>query len=338
MSAKQKVNQYVSFCLLIFLGGLIAFGLLSILNSILGAIILHFLLKPVVSFLESKLHFSRSIAIASSLLLTFTLVLLPLLVISFSLADKASEYLQHPEVILEQITHLETIINKKLKIDILSNANTEMLKSAITSYVTDFLSQTINMLAVIGVMYFIVYFMLLKSELLELNIKRLLPYTENESLKLKKELQDHVFANVIISPLLALLQGICACILFWFTDLKEPIFWGVICGIFSLIPFVGSAIIWIPAGLYMISQNNIPQGMSILLFGALIISNIDNVFRFILQKRFANIHPVVTVLGVIIGIYWFGFTGIIFGPLLISFFLILLKNYRNDHVLQIHEN
>jgi len=115
MNAKQKVNQYVSFCLLLCLGGLIAFGLLSILNSILGAIILHFLLKPIVSFLESKLRFNRSIAISSSLLLTFALVLLPLLVISFSLADKAATYLQHPEVILEQITLLETVIYKKNK-------------------------------------------------------------------------------------------------------------------------------------------------------------------------------------------------------------------------------
>jgi predicted PurR-regulated permease PerM len=333
MNAKQKVNQYVSFCLLLCLGGLIAFGLLSILNSILGAIILHFLLKPIVSFLESKLRFNRSIAISSSLLLTFALVLLPLLVISFSLADKAATYLQHPEVILEQITLLETVIYKKTKIDILSDANIEVLKTSITKYVTDFLGQTINMLATIGIMYFILYFMLLKSESIEENIKKLLPYSEKESLKLKKELNDHVFSNVIISPLLALLQGVCACILFWLTNLQEPLFWGVICGIFSLIPFVGSAIVWIPAGLYLITQNNTTEGVSVLIFGALIISNIDNVFRFVLQKRFADIHPVVTVLGVIIGIYWFGFTGIIFGPLLISFFLILLKNYRKDHVL-----
>lgn len=333
MTTKQKVNQYVSFCLLIGLGGLIAFGLLSILNSILGAIILHFLLHPIVSFLEARLRFNRPIAIASSLLLTFALVLLPMLVIAFSLADKASEYLQHPEVILEQITHLENIIYKKTKIDILSDANTEALKTGIANYVADFLSQTVNMLATIGIMYFVLYFMLLKAEALEENIKKLLPYSESESMKLKKELKDHVFSNVIISPLLALLQGACACVLFWLTDLQEPLFWGIICGIFSLIPFVGSAIIWLPAGLYMITQKNTTEGISILIFGAVIISNIDNVFRFVLQKRFADIHPVVTVLGVIIGIYWFGFTGIIFGPLLISFFLILLKNYRNDHVL-----
>ena len=333
MTSKQKVNQYVSFCLLACLGGLIAVGLISILNSILGSIILYFLLNPVVFYLENKIRLKKTIAITFALILLFALVLLPLLTISFSLADKASEYIQHPEVIIEQVTHLETIINKKLKIDVLSDDNTEIIKSKITYYITDFLSQTISMLATIGIMLFILYFMLLKSELLEQNIKRLLPYTETESLKLKKELRDHIFSNVIISPFLALLQGFCASALFWITNLQEPIFWGIICGIFSLIPFVGSSLIWIPAGLYMISQNNTSQGIIILSLGALIISNIDNVFRFILQKRFANIHPVVTILGVIIGIYWFGFTGIIFGPLLISIFLILLKNYRNDHVL-----
>jgi len=72
------------------------------------------------------------------------------------------------------------------------------------------------------------------------------------------------------------------------------------------------------------------QGSIILLCGFLIVSNIDNVFRFVLQKYFGDVHPIITVFGVIIGLDWFGLTGIIFGPVLISFFIILLKNYRKE--------
>ncbi len=328
----QKVNQYIALVLLISLGALLAFGLLPFLTSFLGAVTLYFLLKPFVNWIESKMKISNTLSVSIALIVTFIVVLLPILLIIYSLAGRLSQYLQEPEVIMQQIQHLEQILAKKMKIDLLTDANIETLKSNMAGYISNFLGQTLSMLATLGIMYFLLYFMLTNADILEKNVFKLLPYTESEAKKLESELEGHIFSNVIISPLLALVQGICASILFWACGLEEPFFWGIICGIFSFIPFVGSAVIWLPAGLFMLSQNETLNGIIIIGCGALIISNVDNVFRFVLQKRFANIHPIVTVLGVIIGLDWFGFTGIIFGPVLISFFLILLKNFRKDHI------
>jgi predicted PurR-regulated permease PerM len=67
-------------------------------------------------------------------------------------------------------------------------------------------------------------------------------------------------------------------------------------------------------------------------YGAFVISLVDNICRIYFQRKFADIHPLVTILGFIIGVSLFGIPGIIFGPLLISYFLILLKIFRDEYI------
>jgi predicted PurR-regulated permease PerM len=133
------------------------------------------------------------------------------------------------------------------------------------------------------------------------------------------------------APVLAILQGLVAGAGYWILGLDEPWFWGAITGFMSFIPLVGTALVWIPAGIYQLVNAENWQGAGILIFGALVITNIDNVFRFALQKRFADVHPMVTVLGVIVGLRWFGITGIVFGPLMISYFLMMARLYQEEY-------
>lgn len=333
MLSNTKINQYISLILLIGLGGVILFGLSSFLQSFLGATTLYVLFNPLINWTTKRLKWKKPFATTIILLLSFILVLLPILFISYSIASKAGQILGDPKIILTQIKNIENIVLQNFKIDLFSDSNMEALTSKATVYLSNFLSGSFNLLAQIGIMYFLLYFMLKSSTEMEEKIFNLTPYSSDEVTALRTELEGHVFSNVIVSPLLAFIQGICACILFWVCGLDEPFFWGIICGVFSFIPFVGSAIVWLPAGILMLAQNQVWQGVTVLSCGIIIIANVDNVFRFVLQKRFADIHPIITVLGVIIGLDWFGFTGIIFGPLLISFFLILLKSYRKDHII-----
>ncbi|HAP00795.1 MAG TPA: hypothetical protein DCQ93_02610 [Bacteroidetes bacterium] len=104
------------------------------------------------------------------------------------------------------------------------------------------------------------------------------------------------------------------------------------CGCTSIIPVVGAGLIWIPAGLYLLSTAEPWRGIGILIYGAVVISLIDNVFRFFFAKWFADVHPVITILGVIVGLQWFGLPGLVFGPLLISYFFLLLKIYKKEFV------
>jgi predicted PurR-regulated permease PerM len=139
-------------------------------------------------------------------------------------------------------------------------------------------------------------------------------------------------SNVIGSPLLALIQSVAAIIGFYLFGVDEALFWGFMCGFLSFVPFIGSALVYIPIGILMLSLGKQWQGIATLVYGIVVIGNIDNVMRFVIQKKFADVHPLITVFGVIIGLQLFGLPGLIFGPLMISYFLLGVKIYRKNYL------
>jgi predicted PurR-regulated permease PerM len=132
-------------------------------------------------------------------------------------------------------------------------------------------------------------------------------------------------------PAICVVQGLCGFLCYWIAGIKEPGFWGVITGFTALIPVVGTGLVWVPAAVYLLIIGHSWQGVFVIVYGALILGSMDNVVRFVLAKKMADVHPIVTVLGVILGLQYFGFLGLIFGPLLISYFIILLRIYYVEY-------
>jgi predicted PurR-regulated permease PerM len=122
-------------------------------------------------------------------------------------------------------------------------------------------------------------------------------------------------------------QALLAYCCYLIGGLPEPGFWAVATGFASVFPIVGASIIWAPISIYHFAAGHTWQGFFTIGWGVLLIGLSDNVVRFMLAKRMADVHPVITVLGVIMGLKLFGITGLIFGPLIISYFVLLLKIY-----------
>ena len=130
--------------------------------------------------------------------------------------------------------------------------------------------------------------------------------------------------------MIAIIQGLLAWAYYTWVGLSEPGFWAVLTGLSSVIPIVGAGIIWVPISIYLMANVGIAEGIGLIAWGSLLMGVMDNVVRFVLAKKMADVHPLVTLLGVIMGLKYFGITGLIFGPLLISYFLILLKIYYQE--------
>ena len=146
-----------------------------------------------------------------------------------------------------------------------------------------------------------------------------------------------VLSNAVGIPVIAVLQGIVALIGYLIIGVKEPFFWfGVTC-IAAMLPVVGAALAYVPISLILLANGQTWQGIAMLIFGFLIIGSIDNVLRFTLLRKLGDVHPLTTVFGVIIGLNLFGFIGLIFGPLLISLFVLLLKIYSNEFLVKQRE-
>ena len=160
------------------------------------------------------------------------------------------------------------------------------------------------------------------------------PLRDENVKRIGKEVESMVVSNAIGIPLIAVLQGIVGLIGYFILGVKEPWFWFVVTCITAMIPVVGAALAYVPLAIVFFANGQNWQGIAMLIFGFGIIGLVDNIFRFWLQKKIGNIHPLVTVFGVIIGIKLFGFIGLIFGPLLISMFILLLKIYSNEFLIK----
>ena len=127
---------------------------------------------------------------------------------------------------------------------------------------------------------------------------------------------------------MGLVQGGLATILFLFTNTPAAWTLGVLCVVLSVIPATGSGIIWIPVGIIQLITGNIWQGLLILIFGALIISTIDNLIRPILVGKDTQMHPLMVLFTTLGGILLFGISGFVIGPVIASLFLSFWHMYE----------
>jgi predicted PurR-regulated permease PerM len=198
----------------------------------------------------------------------------------------------------------------------------------ITSSAPVLLGATANMLMNAVLAFFLLYFMLVDGRKMEYTIMRYLPLKDSNIDDVWQSTRVVVVASAIGIPVLAAFQAITASIGYVIFGVESYILWGVLTGLCSVVPVVGTAVIWLPLSIYLIAIGHTPQGVGLMLFSVFVTGTIDNVLRFTLLKRLGDVHPVVTALGIIIGVPLFGFMGFIFGPLLISYLLLLIKIYR----------
>ena len=164
-----------------------------------------------------------------------------------------------------------------------------------------------------------------------------IPLRDENVDRLGKETKKMVLSNAIGIPVIALAQGLIALIGYLVLGIKEPFFWfGVTC-IAAMIPVVGAALAYVPVAIILFANGQNWQGIVMLIFGFGVIGTADNVLRFTLLRKLGDVHPLTTVFGVIIGLNLFGFIGLIFGPLLISLFILLLKIYSSEFVVKQRE-
>ena len=95
---------------------------------------------------------------------------------------------------------------------------------------------------------------------------------------------------------------------------------------------LGTALVWFPLALYLFLSGETASGIGLAIYALAVISNVDNVIRFLLQKKLADTHPLITIFGVVIGLTLFGFWGVIFGPLLVSLFLLCFDLLKRDYI------
>jgi len=167
---------------------------------------------------------------------------------------------------------------------------------------------------------------------MERYIYEILPFKDENKKEVLKETNLIVTSNAIGIPLLGIIQGLIATGGYYVFSTPSPFFFGFLTCIATIMPVIGTAIIWVPLCIYMAVIGEWGNAIGLLLYGLLVISQIDNLVRFMLQKKMADIHPLITIFGVIVGFSLFGFMGVIFGPLMFSMFFLCFNIFKKEYL------
>lgn len=176
--------------------------------------------------------------------------------------------------------------------------------------------------------------MLYEGKSMEHYISTLLPFKAENKVEVLKKVQLMVRSNAIGIPLLAIIQGFISLGGYLICDAPNPFLSAMLTAFASVIPIVGTVLVWGPITVYFLVVGNWVSALMMLGYGAIIVSQCDNLIRFLLQKKMADVHPLITIFGVVAGLPLFGFMGIIFGPLLVSLFLLFVDMFRKEFLLE----
>lgn len=327
----KVIRQVFVILVLLFMGSLIFTEMLPYLTGVLGAVTIYVLFRKWMATLVKKRKWKSSLAALLIMFLSFIGVLLPIGGIVWMLSNKIGKAVNNSEEVIKAFKDQLSNVEHYIGFDISSKIDTGAITSWISESLQGLVGGTFNAFIAIGLMYFLLYYMLTNRRHLRESLVDYLPLRDDHMIEVGAEMQSVVRSNAIGIPLVAIAQGIIALIGFLIFGVQEPFFWFVIVTIGSMIPFVGTFIGILPVFIISLSSGESFQAWGILIYGIVVVGTTDNIIRLYVLKKLDDVHPLITLIGVIVGVPIFGFIGLIFGPLLISLFLSLVNVYRKEY-------
>ncbi|WP_353133180.1 AI-2E family transporter [Pseudopedobacter sp.] len=313
---------------LILLACLILFSLRGYITSFLGAIVIYTLFKPVYLFLNKKLPNSLSASLI--ILISFIIIIIPFFALGYMIMNKIIELRSDNFQLKAILYRLDDFMGIQLNQPKFLDKYLDKLTNIVQELFPSFLGGAFDVFLGVVLMYFVLYFMFVQMDKFESVLIKYAPLREYHAKQFGEELKNTTYSNVLGQGLIAIIQGSLVSLAFFIAGINDALFWGIISIFLSFMPVIGAPLVTLPAAIILYLNGDHSNAMFIVLFTLLVLINIDNVIRFIINKRMADTHPIITVIGVVIGIPLFGFVGIVFGPLLLLWFMHLIDIYEED--------
>jgi predicted PurR-regulated permease PerM len=327
---KQRNN--IILVSIIVLGCFLRYALSSLFSSILGAVVLYTIFRPLFVTLVEKRNWNKTLVALLIIFSSLIVIVIPFLSLSIMVVGKISS-INIKELPIDQwILKIDTFAGTNLNQPHFAEDTLQKLGNFATGLFPSILTSAANIIITLLVLYFLLYFMFTQMREFEAGLLKYAPFREQHALKFAAALRDSTYSNVLGQGIIAVTQGFLLALGFYALSIPDAVFWGVIGAFISFLPVVGAPTLCIPASIILFAQGHNWQGVVILVYGLLVIGNIDNVLRMIINKRIANTHPIISVIGVFIGLPLFGILGLVFGPVLLSYFMLLLEIYETNRM------
>lgn len=329
---KENYWKYSLIILIVFTGIILFTELRPFLTGLLGALTIYTLVRKQMFFFMNKKRMNKTLAAIIIILEVILCILIPTFLLTWLLLGKV----QHVELDINKlITFLQQfleLVQSKTGYNLLNIDNIATVTSYATRFIQILLGQASSIVINSIVLIFLLYFMLINGKKLEYYMYGLLPFSDANKADVIDEIKRMVVSNAIGIPLLAIIQGLFALIGYLIFGVPNALLFSFITCFSTIIPLVGTGLVWLPLCIYFALVGNWFSAIGLLIYALVILTNVDNVIRFILQKKLADTHPLITVFGVIMGLSLFGFWGVIFGPLLLSLFFLLIKIFKTEYI------
>lgn len=328
----NRIRQIILLIIILMIAFLIVKELYGLLPGFLGAITFYIVGRNGYFKLVEQKKWKKGWTALMFILGFLVLIGIPLYYAVRLVTPKIGAIFSHSEELMAGVQALSERISAFTGMEVLSNENIATIQTSLTSFIPTFLNSSANILMNLLVMIFVLFFMFTSGRVMEKGIHTFLPLSEKSIDELGKETIHMVRANAIGIPLISLIQGITAAIAYWIFGLKDWGMWGFLTGIFAFFPLVGTMLVWLPLVIYLYSQGLNWQATGLLIYSLIVTGNVDYLARITLMKKIGDVHPLITIFGVIVGLQLFGFMGFIFGPLIFSYLIILIRIYTFEFI------
>ena len=180
--------------------------------------------------------------------------------------------------------------------------------------------------------FFGLYYLLQAPDAAWTQVRPFIPFSGRNAEILRERFRDVTISTLIGTGLTSSIQGLLVGVGFWVTGIPNALFWGVVTVIVAILPVVGSALVWGPGVAHLALEGRYGWAIALAVWGVVLVGNIDNVIRPMVFRRWAQIHPFITIIGAFAGIQYFGLLGLLIGPLAISYFFELIQMYRQEYL------
>ena len=204
---------------------------------------------------------------------------------------------------------------------------TEALAAFIATRLGGLVANVAVFLFDVFVTLFALFFLLRDATEIIRRTRRILPFDERRSEHMIRQTQELVYASITSGMMIAVLQGFLGGLLFAILGLGAPVFWGVMMGFFSFLPFFGTWVVWLPTAIWLMLTGQLAKGIMLIALGAALVASVDNIVRPALLTGRTQMNGLLMFVSLLGGLSVFGLIGLVLGPLVLALVASLIDAY-----------
>jgi predicted PurR-regulated permease PerM len=317
------------------------FVLKEILISIIFALLLAYMFHPIFRLINKKIK-NKNLSAGLLILIIIMVVAVPVALLTPQVVRQTFEtYNAFQKISLgDKLQNLlPSLIDNELAATI-STGLSSVIGKAFSSFLNQFTSLLVNipsLLLKFAVFLFTFFFSIRDADKLKEYVSGLSPFSSKTEQKFLNEFRNVTDTIVYGQVLIGILQGIALGIGMFVLGVPNALTLTVLAAIASIIPVLGSWLVWLPVSIFLLVSGNFVSGIILLLYGSLFVASIDNVLRPIFLSKRTHLPIAVAVIGTIGGLYFFGITGLVLGPLILAYVLIIIDFYKQGKLNELFE-